>query len=915
MKFKVCRVAGLFVACLAVMPGTGQAEDDVLYSVGVARVDVTPDYPIRLNGFGSRREESEGVSQRIYARALAISQEDEPPVVIIAVDSLGVRMPLVDEVARRLKSQFGIPRNRFALTFTHSHSTPKVNGAADNIFSQRIPIPHQKHIDHYTQFLTDCIEKAAADAVESRQPARLAWGVGRVGFAKNRRTPGGPVDHDLPMLVVLDPDGIRAQAIYVSYACHCVTLSFNQISGDWAGYAAEMIERDVPGVTTLVSIGCGSDANPISGVTGDKVKLAEAHGAEIATEVARLLQTPLKPISGKLMSKLNRITLPLNDPPSVKQLKAMSETGGPAGYNATTQLARLALGEKLLEEIDYPIQTISFGDDLSMVFLAGEVCVDYSLRLKRELNQGRLWLNAYSNDFCAYIPSERLLREGGYGGGAETPYFALPTKLRPGLEQQIVDEVKRQVPPSLHVQDGTQGVPPKSPQDSLNCLRTHDDLRIELVAAEPIVVDPVAIDFGPDGRLWVAEMNDYGRGVYEQFDQTGRIRCLQDTNGDGNFDEAHTFLDGLRFPTDVKVQPDGILVCDAPDILLARDTNDDGQADSVKTLFTGFEVRNAQARVNSLRLGLDNWLYGSCGLFGGRITSTLTNQTTDVSSRDFRVDLQTGVIEPVTGCTQQGRCRDDWGEWFGCTNGTLILHYPVEDRYYRRNPFVVSPPAMRNVATGPDAQRLIPAGELVRFELSGTPGVTTAACGLEIYRDDLLGAEYSGNAFTCEPVHQLVHRLVLEPQDDSFVGRRAGNERDREFLSSTDRWFRPVQVRTGPDGGLWVVDMYRYVIEHARWIPQATLDELDIFAGRGRGRIYRIIPRDESQPHREWPHLDGMSTEQVVSLLDQPNGTVRDLVQQHLVARDTSDCVPTLKRLVRSARLPQGKLHAMWTLQ
>ncbi|MGI9455080.1 MAG: DUF7133 domain-containing protein, partial [Aeoliella sp.] len=138
------------------------------------------------------------------------------------------------------------------------------------------------------------------------------------------------------------------------------------------------------------------------------------------------------------------------------------------------------------------------------------------------------------------------------------------------------------------------------------------------------------------------------------------------------------------------------------------------------------------------------------------------------------------------------------------------------------------------------------------------------------------------------------------PQDDSFVGRRAGNERDREFLSSNERWFRPVQVRTGPDGGLWVVDMYRYVIEHARWIPQATLDELDIFAGRGRGRIYRIVPRDESQPNREWPQFNELSTEQLVSLLDQPNGTVRDLVQQHLV---------------RSARRPQGKLHAMWTLQ
>ena len=152
-------------------------------------------------------------------------------------------------------------------------------------------------------------------------------------------------------------------------------------------------------------------------------------------------------------------------------------------------------------------------------------------------------------------------------------------------------------------------------------MSTHENLRIELVAAEPLVTDPVAIDFGPDGRLWVAEMNDYGQGVYEQFSQSGRIRWLRDTDGDGRFDSGQTFVDGLRFPTDVKIWRDGVLICDAPDILFARDKDGDGTADSTDKLFSGFEIRNAQARVNSLRFGLDNRLYGACGLFGGRITS------------------------------------------------------------------------------------------------------------------------------------------------------------------------------------------------------------------------------------------------------------------------------------------------------
>ena len=880
------------------------------YSVGVARVDVTPDYPIRLNGFGNRREEADGVSQQIYARALAISQGDEQPVVVIAVDSLGVRLPLVDEVAERLRRRFGVPRERIALTFTHSHCTPKVNGASDNIFSQAIPAAHQAHIDRYTKELTDHIERAARQAIKQRRPAKLEYGVGTVKFAANRRTPGGPVDHDLPMLVVRDDASGAVRAVYVSYACHCVTLSFNQISGDWAGYAASAIERVAPGATALVSIGLGSDSNPSSGVTGDKVDVAEAQGAEIATEVARLLKTKLKPITASPRAQLRRIALPLNEPPSRGQLEQLSTKGGAAGYNAQTQLARLDRGEKLLTKIDYPVQTFSFGEQLSIVFLAGEVCVDYSTRLKRELDRDRLWLNGYSNDFCSYIPSERLVKEGGYGGGAETPYFALPTTLKPGLEKQIVTEVKRQVPESLRVPEGTGGVAPKSPADSLACLQTARELRVELVVAEPIVVDPVAIDFGPDGRLWVAEMNDYGRGVYEQFEPTGRVRSLRDEDGDGRFESAKTFLDGLRFPTDVKVLPNGVLICDAPHILFARDTDRDGQADDVERIFTGFEVRNAQARVNSLRLGLDNWLYGSCGLFGGRVTNFSTDEKVDLSNRDFRFELG-GRIEPVTGRTQQGRCRNDWGDWFGCTNGTLITHYPIEDRYHRRNQLVAPPPSGVGVATGPDAARLIPAGEIVRFELSGAPGRPTSACGLEIYRDNLLGEDFYGNAFTCEPVHQLVHRLVLEPRGVSFAGRRPRGESDREFLASTDRWFRPVQVRTGPDGAIWVVDMYRYVIEHSRWIPQKTLAELDIYAGRGRGRIYRIAPAEKEL--RPWPRLDRMATNELARQLDHPNGAIRDLAQQQLVFRGGA-AADDVRDALNESRSALGVLHALCPL-
>ena len=438
------------VAAAGALSASGN--DQSAYLVGVAAVDITPDYPVRLNGFGFRADESEGVTQRIWAKAIAIGTDDQKPLVLVTIDNLGVRLSMVDEVARRLEEKAGVKRERLAVTFTHTHTAPKVSGACETIMGWPVPPEHQRNIDRYTEELTDALEKVSLAALADRKPSRLEWGIGTVGFAKNRRTEGGPVDHSLPMLVVRSADGDTIRAIYVTYACHCVTLSNNKISGDWAGYAQEAIERDHPGTIALVSIGCGSDSNPSSGVTGDNIAAAAEQGAEIAKEVGRLLQGPLQPITGQITAKLQNIELPLNKPPNREELEIQAANDDPAGHNAKYQLERLDRGEALQSAIVYPIQTWSFGNSLAMVFLAGEVCVDYSLRLKQELDATRIWLHGYSNDFGCYIPSERLLKEGGYGGGAEIVYFALPATLAPGLEERIIAEVHRQVPAAFRRQ-------------------------------------------------------------------------------------------------------------------------------------------------------------------------------------------------------------------------------------------------------------------------------------------------------------------------------------------------------------------------------------------------------------------------------------------------------------------------------
>jgi putative membrane-bound dehydrogenase-like protein len=856
----------LLIAAMA-LPGVATrvlaAEEHTLYSVGVAQIDITPDYPVRLSGFGFRRTESEGVTQQIWAKAMAISLDKaSPPVVLITVDNLGIPAAMFDDVANRLAKQTGLERARLAINSSHTHTAPMLRGVAPTLFSGPIPDEHWQRIDRYTSDLTDKLTSVALAALNDRAPARMSWGIGSVKFAINRRTKGGPVDHDLPVMIVKRIDG-AIRAIHVNYACHCVTLSNNKISGDWAGYARDLIQRDFPQAVAMVSIGCGADQNPSSGVTGDKSDIALQQGAEIAAEVKRMLGGFLAPIQGEISSSLKPITLEFADHPSQAEWEEKAKKNDAAGYHARVQLERLARGESLQKTLTYPITTWAFGDSLAMVFLPGEVVVDYSRRLKRELDGGRLWINAYANDSPCYIPSERVLKEGGYEALTAMYYYDRPGAFKTGLEDQIIGTVHQSLDAKFVApfdSRKTSGTLPKSPQQSLALLQTTPNLKVDLVCAEPLIADPVAIDFGRDGSLWVAEMHDYPDGLprgesvpHEPLDPDaprpgGRIRLVRDSDGDGQFDRSTIFLDKIRMPTGVTVWKNGILICAAPDILFAEDTDGDDKADVVKKLFTGFGTTNSQARLNSLCDGMDGWVYGSCGLFGGTITNS-DGTKFELGNRDFRIRPDTGEIEAATGRTQQGRVRDSYGNWFGCDNTNLAYHYPLAENYLRRNPHVASPASRVNLARTAEAARLYPAkSDAQRFALSGAPGTVTAACGIGVYRDAALGPGYQDNLFVCEPVNLLVHRMMLKPQGSSFMAERPANETETEFLRSTDGWFRPVQALTGPDGNLWVVDMYRFLIENPRWIPEAELAPLDIRAGSTLGRIYRVTHSTDKRP-------------------------------------------------------------------
>lgn len=462
--------------------------------------------------------------------------------------------------------------------------------------------------------------------------------------------------------------------------------------------------------------------------------------------------------------------------------------------------------------------------------------------------------------------------------------------------------------------------PPKSPAASLAAIRTRPGLTVELVAAEPLVSSPVAIDFGTDGKLWVVEMADYPMGLDGNWKPGGRVKFLTRSRPDGPFDRATLFLDGLPFPTGVMAWGRGAFICAAPDILYAEDTDGDGKADVVRKLYTGFETNNYQARVNSLSLGLDNWIHGANGLLGGDIVRA-SPQTPDakphppinIRGRDFRFRPDTGEFEATSGLTQQGRARDDFGNWFGCNNSAFAFHYPLPDRYLARNPHVPAPPPGVNLAGAPELAQLHPVSTpLERFNSPQSLNQVTSGCGLGVYRDMLLGAGFSQNLFICEPVHNMVRRLVLTPSGVTFTAAKPADEAATEFLASTDNWFRPVQALTGPDGALWVVDMYRFVIEHPRWIPPDRLKSLDVRAGSDKGRIYRVY--QQGAKLRPFNDLTKLTTAQVVATLNSENGIARDLVHRELLHRNDAQAVEPLSHLLNTSTNPAVRLQALAVL-
>ncbi len=503
---------------------------------------------------------------------------------------------------------------------------------------------------------------------------------------------------------------------------------------------------------------------------------------------------------------------------------------------------------------------------------------------------------------------------------------------------------------------------PLPPHESVKRFQLPKGFHIELVAGEPLVADPVAMDFDARGRIFVCEIHGYNlegyldilelnkTGVLDKAvrrvpatpeavkmaaeNQYGTVKLLEDADGDGRMDRAHVWADRLPPCYGVVAARDGVIVLCAPDILFLADRDGDGKAEVRDKLFTGFGLYDLWSRINNPRWGLDNWIYAANGIdSGGTIRGPAYPNGLPLPATSFRFRADGSVLEPTSGSSGGfGLAINDWGDRFLVANQQhALLVAPLAHGSMIRNPYYAAPNPVVNISTyghpakvyptsQPDPWRLARSKDPAWVKFYGAAETTangffTAASGQAIYLGDQFPAEFYGNHFSVDNAQNMIHRCLLAEEGVLYSAKRPKEEETKEFLTSTEEWFRPVNLTTGPDGALYVVDMYRAIIEDysaiPRWLQQIYIESL--IAGADKGRIWRIVADGPSRPRA--PDLAKAPPGQLVGELASVTWWRRRTAQRLLVERGEKSTIPALSAILRDAKAPQTRLHALYTLE
>jgi putative membrane-bound dehydrogenase-like protein len=896
---------------------------------GIALKNITPtEFPVWVNG-GIAAVQADKATDPLNARCLVLS-DGQREVAICVVDNCILPVELVDE-ARRLASQMaGIAPSHILISATHTHSAVAVAGAHGT--------PVQ---EDYAAKLPLWIAEGIAQAKQGLVDAKIGWGstiaekyihcrrwlmrpgsleptpfTGRDGDEvvmnpghdnPNKIAPVGPIDRTIPILSVQSSDG-KPLAILASFSTHYAGSP--ALSADYFGVVARRLAQSlrpeaVDQFLGIMANGTSGDANCIDfskpPAPFTHVDVGDYVAGRILEAIPKIEHTARGRIDALLETETVGVRMPRSE--EVEEAKRYQATHFPDRLPKTL-VENYARETILLSELPdtRPLrcQAIQIG---SGVILANP-CESYGetgLKL-RQASPFDMTMNiGLANGHAGYIPPPEHFLLGGY-----TTWRARSSCLEEQAEPKMVS-LLASLANRLH-QDSVASVKsapnrsPIAPEDSIGQMEWESNQLVDLVAHEPEIADPVAIQFDDAGRMWAIEMGDYPNGPKEGESPKGRLVVLEDRDGDGRFESSAVFADQLLFATGLQLWKDGALVTMAGSLVWLRDTDGDGRCDQRETWIDGFKQENPQLRANDPTLGPDGWIYIANGLRGGRLQQPgAASDPVELQQHDLRLNPRTQRIQMVTGPAQFGLTWDRLGNRYHCANRQPCREAMVEPHQLALSPLAGLVPSVMDASPSEASSSVRP---LVRAWTTSNlhAGQFTAACGVLVSHSDQLAPAW-GHVLTCEPTGSLVQRRSLKRADGRSVVADAAPQ--REFLASRDPWFRPVNLTEGPGGEIFVVDMYRAVIEHPDWVPVEQKQRPDERFGEGLGRIYRISGRDRpastiwsairKQPMRQW------TTEKLVETLARPEAWARATALRLLIEKpdnQQAEILATFQRIL-----------------